>query len=335
MTASAVTENIAGGNYRGSDNPLEGIEHLAGVTNAVRLPLDTTGTASLMRVARETVGYYEAELLPDASEGYGRSQSLSVKVSRRGMTVRARPEITLAEPKRPSAASRVAVTSLLSVSDAFTELRLRVGAFTLRDADGSLRVGVLIEAPAAGTVLESAGAILIDADGRIVSRWSARDATERPLLGALAATPGTYRVRAAAIDKDGRPGAAEDSITVGLTTVGPLTLGSLMFGVSREGGSRLQLEFSSEPTATASFDIYGGDSSIGLTPSLEIARDPDGPALAALPLALSRASDTRVVATGVIPLGALAPGDYVVRGVVRLQDGTTGKVLRTLRKVAR
>ena len=38
----------------GSDNPLEGIEHLAGVTGGARLPLDATGTASLLRVARES-----------------------------------------------------------------------------------------------------------------------------------------------------------------------------------------------------------------------------------------------------------------------------------------
>ena len=29
------------------------------------------------------------------------------------------------------------------------------------------------------------------------------------------------------------------------------------------------------------------------------------------------------MATGAVPLGALPPGDYVVRGVVRLEDGTT------------
>ena len=54
-----------------------------------------------------------------------------------------------------------------------------------------------------------------------------------------------------------------------------------------------------------------------------------------MPLALTRADDTRVVATGTVPLGALAPGDYVVRGVIRLEDGTTGRVVRTLRKVAK
>ena len=72
-----------------------------------------------------------------------------------------------------------------------------------------------------------------------------------------------------------------------------------------------------------------------LSATLEVARDLDGPAMSAVPLALTRADDTRVVATGVVPVGALAPGDYVVRGIIRLEDGTTGRVVRTLRKVAK
>jgi len=54
-----------------------------------------------------------------------------------------------------------------------------------------------------------------------------------------------------------------------------------------------------------------------------------------LPLALTRADPTRVVASGTLPLGALPAGDYVIRGVVRLEGGDTGRVVRTLRKVAR
>jgi len=72
-----------------------------------------------------------------------------------------------------------------------------------------------------------------------------------------------------------------------------------------------------------------------LSATLEVARDLDGPALVALPLALARADEGRVVATGAAPVGALPPGDYVVRGIIRLEDGTTGRVVRTLRKVAR
>ena len=318
----------------GSDNPLEGIEHLAGVTGGARLPLDATGTASLLRVARESSGYYVAELEPVRNEVFGRSRALGVRIARRGVIVRARPEITFTDTAQPRT-TRLVVTDILASTEAAPDLRLRIGSFTVRDADGKLRVGVLLE-PADGSVgLASAGAILIEGNGRVAAHWNARDATERPLLGAMMVPGGFYRVRAAAIDTTGRAGAAEAEIEVGLTEVGGLSLGSLLLGISRGGTTFLQLEFGSEPTARASFDIYGGTAGQRLTATLELSRDLDGPPITAVPLALTRADETRVIATGTVPLGALPPGDYVVRGIIRLEDGTTGRVTRTLRKVAK
>ena len=62
---------------------------------------------------------------------------------------------------------------------------------------------------------------------------------------------------------------------------------------------------------------------------------PEGPAIATLPVTLTRVDESRVTATAAVPLGALAPGDYVIRALVRLEDGTIGQVTRTLRKGAR
>jgi hypothetical protein len=333
-TATRSRETISGSGFLGSDNPLEGIEHFAGVTGAARLPLDATGTASLLRVARESSAYYEAELEPERGEVFGRSRSLSVRIARRGLTVRARPEITFLESAR-APTTRLTASDLLGSTEAFTDVRLRIGGFTVRDAEGRLRVGVLVEPVDPAVTLASVGAILITSDERVAGRWFAKDATERPLLGAIAAPPGSYRLRVVALDTAARPGAAETLVDAGLTTVGPLSLGSLMLGVSRSEGTKLQLEFSSEPTAIASFDIYGGAAGLRMAATLEVARDPDGPPLVTLPLTLTRADEGRVVATGAAPVGALPPGDYVVRGVIRLDDGTTGRVMRTLRKVAR
>jgi len=331
---SPTRPTLAGVGDRGSDNPLEGIEHLAGVTGGVRLSLDATGTVSLLRVARETSAYYIAELEPGSGDETGRSRPLSVRVARRGVTVRARPEITFAG-SQSTRTSSLTVKDLLGSSDAFTELPLRVGGFTIRDSEGQLRVGVVVEAGGAAASLTSAGAILIAADGQVPSHWFARDASERPLLGALAVTQGRYRLRVAAIDAMGRTGAAEDDIDAALTPVGPLSLGSLMLGVSRNGATTPQLEFGLEPTAIAYFDIYGGAAGLPVTARAEIARDVDGPPLVTLPLALTRADAGRVVASGTVPLGALPAGDYVVRGVVRLETGETGRVTRTLRKAVK
>ena len=328
---SPTRPTLAGVGDRGSDNPLEGIEHLAGVTGGVRLSLDATGTASLLRVAKETSAYYVAELEPGSGDETGRSRPLSVRVARRGVVVRARPEITFTGSPQTRTSS-LTVKDLLGSSDAFTELRLRTGGFTIRDSEGQLRVGVVVEPLDPAASLTSAGAILIAADGQVPSHWFARDASERPLLGALAVTQGTYRLRVAAIDAMGRAGAAEENIDAALTPVGPLSLGSLMLGVSRNGATTPQLEFGLEPTAIAYFDIYGGAAGLPLTARAEIARDVDAAPLVTLPLALTRADAGRVVASGTVPLGALPAGDYVVRAVVRLETGETGRVTRTLRK---
>jgi hypothetical protein len=66
-----------------------------------------------------------------------------------------------------------------------------------------------------------------------------------------------------------------------------------------------------------------------------VARDLDGPPLVAVPLVMTAADSGRVVASGTVPVGALPVGDYVVRAVVRLESGETGRVVRTLRKLAR
>jgi VWFA-related protein len=331
---TSARPTLGGVSDRGSDNPLEGIEHLAGVTGGARLSLDATGTASLLRVARESSAHYVAELEPVSGDTGSRSRPLSVRVTRRGVTVRARPEITFVDSPRTGTLS-LTVKDLLASAEAFTGLRLRIAGFTVREPDGPLRVGVVVEPGDPGVPLASAGAILIAGDGQVPAHWFAKDASERPLLGAMGAAPGTYRLRVAAIDSMGRTGAAEEDIEAALVPVGPLSLGSLMLGVSRSGTTTPLLEFGSEPTAIAYFDIYGGAAGLPLTARVEVARDLEGPALVTLPLALTRADAGRVLASGTIPLGALPPGDYVVRGVVRLESGETGRVARTLRKVVK
>ena len=333
MRPTIVRSSISGVGDLGSDNPLAGIEHLAGVTGAVRLPLNATGTASLSRVGRESSAYFVAELERDRDEIYGRSRTLDVRVVRRDATVRARPEITLNE-RQSDRQTRLAVPDLLLSRESYTDVRLRTAGFTVRQPDGRLRVGIIVE-PADSTVkFTSVGAVLID-ESAVVGRWFASDPLDRPLLGAIGAAAGTYRLRVVAIDNDGRIGAAEDLVNAGLTTVGPFSLGSLILGISRNDALVPQLQFGGEPTALASFDIYGGSAGLPMSAAVEVARDADGPSLVTLPLALKRADEGRVMAIGAVPIGALPAGDYVVRGVIRLEDGTTGRVSRTLRKVVR
>lgn len=86
----------------------------------------------------------------------------------------------------------------------------------------------------------------------------------------------------------------------------------------------------------AYLEIYGGKEGTLVGVAFEIARTPNGPALVTLPGAIAATSEPdRFLVTAALPIGALAPGDYVVRATVALQGQAGGRVLRPLRKVSR
>lgn len=153
------------------------------------------------------------------------------------------------------------------------------------------------------------------------------------MMGAMRVAPGRYRLRVAAVDAAGRAGAADYRFDASLIPVGNLSLGALVLGLSRDGRLTPKLEFSQEPSALASFEIYGGVPGTAVTATLEVARTIDGPAIATVPLAIQAQGDGRYLAMGTVPLGALEPGDHAVRGLLRLENGTSGRTIRTLRKV--
>ena len=202
VDAAGWKETIAGRDYLGSDNPLEGIEHLAGVTKGARLPLDATGTDALARVALESSAYYVADLEPEPREVLGRSRPMEVRLTRPGVTARARPLVTFPYAGGRSAAGLL--EDILLSGEPVVDLAIRTSGFIVRESQDRLRAGLLVEPADAGVSLASAAAVLVEPNGQVAARWTASDAARRPLLGAMAAPPGTYRLRVVAIDTTGR-----------------------------------------------------------------------------------------------------------------------------------
>jgi hypothetical protein len=93
-----------------------------------------------------------------------------------------------------------------------------------------------------------------------------------------------------------------------------------------------RLQFGKEPVALATVEL-SGQATGTITIGLEVARTLDGPALVSTPLAVERLGDDHYAATGAAPIGALPPGDYVVRAVVTVEGQPSVRVTRTLRKV--
>ena len=78
-------------------------------------------------------------------------------------------------------------------------------------------------------------------------------------------------------------------------------------------------------------DIYGGKPGEQVTATFELARSLNGPAILTVPGTLAAAGDHHS-ATAAVPIGALTPGDYIVRATVGIAGQPATRVERTLRK---
>jgi hypothetical protein len=224
---------------------------------------------------------------------------------------------------------------MLATTRVYRDLPLRATGYAALEADGqTMKVMTIADAVEPSVKLGTLVAALFDADGKLVSHWSATSAElQRPtVIGAMPATPGAYRLRVAAIDTGGRSGSADVDVTVEVARTGPLRLSSVVLGLSREGGFVPRLQFVDEPVAIAHVEMYGGAAGARVQATVELAATMNGPALVTVPLAIQATGENRYVAKGALPIGGVPAGDYVVRALVALEGHPMTRVTRTLRK---
>lgn len=181
----------------------------------------------------------------------------------------------------------------------------------------------------------------------IVAAGAALD--ESPARLSLTAPPGRDVLRVVATDAAGRTATLDTTVDVGLTTAGPLRLGSLNLGVAHPGpppaavhGARpdavppdVRLQFAHETSAVAFFDLYGGAANERVSIALEVLRHPDGPPVQLLQASVEAADagePDHYLVTAPIDLSSLSPGDYLVRATVGVAGQPPGVISRTLRK---
>ena len=218
----------------------------------------------------------------------------------------------------------------MKTATVYRDLPMRVAAFAARNpGDGRIRVMAVAEPVTPGTRLSAASIGMYDAGGKLVAQWSAnaQELTAPALITAFIDKPGQYRVRVAATDSANRAGTADFDLNATLTpTAGVLSLSAMMIGTN-SGGFAPKIQFTSEPAAIAYFELYGGQPGMPVSITLELASSLNGPALAKLDRQIARSETEpdlfRVVAP--INLGALPPGDYVVRAIVGLDGQQIGR----------
>ena len=105
-----------------------------------------------------------------------------------------------------------------------------------------------------------------------------------------------------------------------------------MLGTNGSGGFTPLFQFTDQPQAVAYLEMYGQLTG-QVSAKIEIAATPDGPAITSVqPGGRATQEPDKFILTAMLPIDTLAPGDYVVRAIVVLQDQPEGRVFQTLRK---
>jgi hypothetical protein len=334
--------------YSSSTAAKGGIEDLRSHTGAPLLHLTSSGEPGLTRMARETAGYYLATFDSEPDELVGKPHQSQVRTTRKDVEIRARPflivgkdtPVTASRPDAPLGAMTTSIDMVRS-GRAFRDLELRGTSWPTRDSNVKTAVNVIaMFEPVDPTIkVMQASAALIDDNGTAWAYWPPAEMAKQPLTTwptviGLTVNPGKYRLRVAVIDDKGRTGLIEETIVAELKPAGPLQLGGLSLGVSRQSGFVPRVLFTTEASAIAMFDLYGGVSGeTKIACVFEVARTTDGPSMFNVNATASpTGEDGKFVVTGTIPVGALKPGDYVIRAVVTVEGQGSGRVIRTLRK---
>lgn len=321
------------------DRRTEGLRDLAGMTGGEFVRLAGTGNLVFTRIADELSSHYLIGFEPRSGEQDGKPHKISIESSRKGVTIRSRPTFIVDDPKRAAPTPNVLET-LLRETNTRRDLPVRATAFSFRDADPrQTKVVVAIEPGEPGTTLTSAAFALIGIGGQQAAQWTEEGANvvTRPLITAAVVPTGDYRLRVAVMDTTGRRGTVDYEFRAGLTQSGPLTFATLMAGALEGTTFRPRLSFAPQDAGAAGYlEFYGTlPSGAVLSARLEIAKTEDGPALASAPgSVLGAAEATRFVATGGVPLSGLAPGDYLLRVVISVNDKPVGRATRTIRKLS-
>jgi hypothetical protein len=311
-----------------------GFESLAGVTGAEFARLSASPQSAISRLLRETASYYTATFDPDPSERNGGTYRVDLRTTRDKVKLRTRPSV---EIRKDVAKAAAAPKDMLRTQTAFADLPLRAAGHTSRtQGSDEVKVVAIFEALDPSAALTAASVGLFDEKNTLKKQWTAQppDLAKRPVMAALAAPAGTYRVRVAAVDGSGRAGTTDYELKVEVPRADPLKLSTLVLGTQQPGGGFVpRLEFGTEPIAIGLLEIYGVPKGGGVTVDLDVVSTPEGSALATAQTSVNPGSteDMRI-AFGGFSIGSLPPGDYLMRAVVILDGKPVGKVVRTLRK---
>ena len=206
-----------------------GLETLAGSGRGALFRVVGSSQYAFDRIAKELSGYYMLTFEPEGDDRNGKRHNINVAVNRKGVTLRARHEFSAA-PDTAARTDRDRVLGLLRAPLAATKLPIKITTYTYQEARGSrLRTYICAELDmrADEGTPATLGYFVSNDKGQVVANAFERVGSTQFVASALL-EPGSYRLKLAAVDPEGRAGSLEHRFKADVAASGSYRLGSLM-----------------------------------------------------------------------------------------------------------
>jgi VWFA-related protein len=310
----------------------DGVARVAGAARGAVFRQVGTDPKPFERISRELSGYYLLAFEARDGDRDGRPHRIRLSLARgRSGQLRARTGFTL--PPATPAARGAELTALLRSLSVVTELPLRVATYAYAEPSApAVRVVVSAEA---GSMSTSSGTwlgfVLIDSAG-VIAATAAHQAREGRYSFSAVVPPGTYVLRAAAIDPLGRQGSVERAFRVHPGAVNQLHVGDLMLAPPPASPND-PLEPFIDRVSGGQVVAYLETHSSGNAPRPDAVRVHVTPSASNDSVATGRSSVSVreggwAMARTMVPIGTLPPGSYVARAEILAGGAVVARTVR-------
>ena len=314
------------------------LENLSAMTGGSSYRADVGAEGAFDRLSRELLGgRYRLGIEKDPGDATGDRREMKIRVARDGVTVRARDFFDARtyddrdwaarldgalEAAAPATSVGLRVTTYLASGQAGGEVKLVIAGEASRMQPGPATLQLLVR--------DLEGRKVVEGEQRLGE--AAGDAL--PFSTNVGLAPGSYIMRLAVQDGQGRVGSVDHRVNVtpvargGLSVMGPLLIRVRSNG---SGEPRIALDTVRQDERLAiEVDVEGEKSRLeAAAAALEIAAAGGGPALVHEEPPLTRGSrDGAAVVQAVADMRLLPPGSYVVRARIAAGAETIAEVER-------
>jgi VWFA-related protein len=327
----------------------EGLLALSGLARGNLYRIATTAEFAFERIGRGLDGYYLLGVEARPTDRNGRRHSVSVKTTRRGVTLRSRrsflPGISARASSPADAVSRALRSPLPS-----NDLPVRLSTWTYKEP-GSSKVRVLtaaeVERIADQSLAYTTGMAVVDRGGKAMLPpveerslvVAEGDPSTAVWTSAVVVEPGTYTLRVALADSEGRVGTVDRRVDAWQVDAKSVAVGDLVLG-GYAGGPRPMISPAVEPRVSsgqmlALAEVYAPDSAMkGIEGTLDVLQEETGAPLASVPMVVAAGTSPEIAAVNaLVPTSALPPGQYLARATIREGGKARGHMTRPFRVV--